>query len=276
MEPVRILLLTDDQTRRHRWRELLELDDSRFAVTSDGTMDSVDLVISDRPIAGDWLARHASQFNHDEIGIVAVGCSDSGDVHLPADCSERELRLACKLLAQTVELRRERNALARLAYTDPLTDLPNRRAWECELSIRFEAAVKEKQPFCLAVLDLDNFKLLNDREGFLAGDEVLRNTGKRLSEQVLTDREYAARFGGDEFGFVVSGLSRENALARVEQIRAFLCCPLDDHAGNELTASAGAVYALSLSNSNWRELFCLADAALRRAKAGGRNRLAHS
>src|SRR4029450_10462491 len=103
------------------------------------------------------------------------GAGLPADVSLPSDHSARELRLACLLLAEVVRLRRQREAsrrqervLTHLALSDPLTGLPNRRAWEQQLADRLAASTAKS--WCIALLDVDHFHEVNDQLGHLEGD----------------------------------------------------------------------------------------------------------
>ena len=125
--------------------------------------------------------------------MVAVGAAGSADVVLPADCTPRELRLACRLLVEVVRLRRRlgeeirtQKALRTMAYRDPLTGVANRRKWERELTARLEGAGSAGAGSTLAIvlLDLDHFKPINDRLGHVAGDMVLRRVAQRLAANV--------------------------------------------------------------------------------------------
>ena len=122
----------------------------------------------------------------------------------------RELTLACELLAQIVRLRRrERQAaeihreLSAQAMSDPLTGLPNRRAWDLALTGALAVAAAEaRDQLCLAILDLDHFKHINDLHGHVVGDEVLRASGRAIYDHLRQD-DFVARLGGDEFGLLV-------------------------------------------------------------------------
>lgn len=278
MEPICVCLLTNDPTRQQRWRETLALGPVNFLVFDDRTSHAADLVISDRPVPDEELTAITGELRRDEVAVVSVGSFEFADVKLPADCSDRELHLACELLAQAICLRRERNSLMQtverlthLAFSDPLTGLPNRRAWERDVPKMFEAVRQGEQPFCLALLDLDNFKHLNDRFGHPAGDEVLRNTGRKLTQNLMPQHDYVARLGGDEFGLVVSGLQVNDAREHVEKARVSVARSLNDPDTPSCTASAGLAFVGNQACRCWQDLLLAADDALRHAKACGRN-----
>ena len=104
---------------------------------------------------------------------------------------------------------RSREMTARLSHQarhDSLTGLPNRLHFEMHV----EGLLEEKHPFAVMILDLDNFKQINDTLGHEAGDTVLRESGRRIS-QVIPQPGFVARLGGDEFAVVVPGSDRETA-----------------------------------------------------------------
>ena len=88
--------------------------------------------------------------------------------------------------------------LDQLAFTDPLTGLPNRLVLDDRLRYAIATSRRQKQRFALMFLDLDHFKSINDTYGHLAGDAVLRSVAGRL-QYVLRDSDTVARIGGDEF-----------------------------------------------------------------------------
>ena len=160
--------------------------------------------------------------------VVRIGVDGPADVRLPADCSERELNLACRLLTQIVRLRRRERLAAQIhqelsaqAMTDPLTGLANRRAWEAALKERVAMAATAENQLCLAILDLDHFKRINDDHGHAIGDEVLRATGQAVYDNLRQD-DFVARLGGDEFGLLLWAPDEELAAAVVERVRTAL------------------------------------------------------
>ena len=99
----------------------------------------------------------------------------------------------------------------RLAHTDALTGLPNRRSFYAELDAAIARSAAAGQAFCLSVIDLDGFKPVNDSLGHQAGDEVLREVARRLKAEGFG---VTARLGGDEFGLIVAGEPDLDALGR--------------------------------------------------------------
>ena len=108
-----------------------------------------------------------------------------------AEATARELGLACGLVGEIVRLQTERDEVARiqqqtvqLAETDPLTDLANRRVWDRQLQSQWTLATSTGQPLWLAIVDLDRFKEVNDRDGYVAGDGTLQGCGPGTGRSV--------------------------------------------------------------------------------------------
>jgi diguanylate cyclase (GGDEF)-like protein len=237
---------------------------------------SIDVIVTDRMIACDDLPHSnlGSRLAAGEIAVVRIG-PGPGDVSLPDDCTPRELRLACRLLAEIVRLRRDRSrarrlqrALAELARSDPLTGLPNRRAWEDELVSRVQTGEMETDGYCLALLDLDHFKSVNDRFGHAAGDDVLRHVARKLDAQI-DGSDFVARLGGDEFVLLMTARDVTQAATLVERLRTTVC---DGSPHTTITASAGYAFSTELRSETIDGLFHAADDALRSAKSSGRDR----
>ncbi len=279
-EPVSILLLTDDAQRQTHWAEMLSSADVRLwqgaaALPADAKLD---VIVADRAVVGDALAAHNKHLARGEIGVVSIGTSAVADVSLPSDFTRRELKLACLLLAAIVRLRREqrhdkraRMVLSQLALSDPLTGLPNRRAWEAELRKRGQDAAHAGRPLCVALLDLDHLKQVNANFGHLAGDRILREAGQALVETARRE-DYVARLGGDEFALLIGNHKPGTAAGMVEQIRQTIGQRLQTANGRPLTASAGLAESLNTSEAEITRLLAAADNALRQAKATGRAR----
>jgi diguanylate cyclase (GGDEF)-like protein len=200
---------------------------------------------------------------------------------IPADATERELALVCRLLGENARLRRRvhrehrrRGRLAHLADSDPLTGLPNRRAWQRELRRRVRQRGPGASRQCLAIVDLDFFKQVNARNGHAAGDRALVATGRALREALRTG-DMVARLGGDEFGLLFDVGAEDAAGSIVERVRARVnLVVIDETTDENTTARASAGYVVFVPADGQQESFLVssADEALRLAKSLGRDR----
>lgn len=159
----------------------------------------------------------------------------------------------------------------RLALLDPLTQLPNRQAYEQRMHEEYDRWKRYARPLTLAVCDLDNFKSINDNFGHLAGDKVLRIIAKTLRAR-LRKSDFIARFGGEEFVILLPETDSEEAFRAIETIREAVAeCPF--HFREQpvaVTLSAGI--AAFVDDLSPEVVFERADAAMYRAKEAGRNR----
>ena len=183
-----------------------------------------------------------------------------------------------KMLAENVGLAldnlRLRDALRAMAMVDPLTGLSNRRQLDTALEASLSHAARTNTPVSCAMIDVDHFKRFNDNHGHDAGDAVLRAVGEALKRSIRSE-DLAFRYGGEEFLLLMPGLGVADARARAEDIRlriASLAVRHDDRDLGPVTASIGV--------ATWPEqcaadrLVRAADAALLRAKRGGRDQVA--
>ncbi|MQP76150.1 diguanylate cyclase [Stenotrophomonas sp. MYb238] len=164
--------------------------------------------------------------------------------------------------------------LRRLARRDGLTGLLNRTALLGDGGQQLEQCVRLQQPFAAMLLDLDHFKRINDTRGHQAGDEVLHHTARTLQRNLRGRDWLLGRYGGEEFVLLLPGVGMEQALALAERLRAALeASPLDRDGGAiVITTSIGV--AIADATPDLERLLAHADAALYRAKAAGRNRVA--
>ncbi len=158
--------------------------------------------------------------------------------------------------------------LARMAATDPVTGLANHRVFHARLREAAAEAVRRGRPLTVAVFDLDRFRDVNDLHGHLAGDEILREAGARLSEHVAPD-QLLARIGGDEFALVMPGWTPETARPIVERAAAAIAARPFGERRSELTLSAGIADLEAAGHGEL--LFACADGALYWAKLNGRD-----
>jgi diguanylate cyclase (GGDEF)-like protein/PAS domain S-box-containing protein len=186
-----------------------------------------------------------------------------------------------ELRAAQVELRAAQAALhasnAKLAAesaTDDLTGLPNRRSFSRRIEQAASALRLSRKPYGLILLDLDNFKRINDEYGHDQGDEVLRAMGSILAGQLRNSSDMAARLDGDEFAVLCFGDINEQALHEVaDRIRSQIGKePLATPTGLlRFTGSLGLALSLP-DDADWKTVYARADAALFEAKAAGKDR----
>ena len=277
--PVRILLATRDEARERAWSEALKTARCQIVAGNGEVANDIDVLVIDQPLSEANVALDEDRLARGQMGMVAVGIGLPADVSLPDDHSSRELRLACLLLAEIVRLRRQREAsrrqervLTHLALSDPLTGLPNRRAWDQQLADRL-AAASPGAAWCIALFDVDNFHEVNDQKGHLEGDAALRRVADRLSD-TMRRAGFLARIGGDEFGVLLEGVDEKKAGTVVELVRIQAAEDGDEAAGRlPLKLSAGwATLGDTLTKSALNDALRRADEALRQAKRDGRNR----
>ena len=161
---------------------------------------------------------------------------------------------------------------------DSKTGLLNAATWEREATTEVTRAVRTRTPLAIAVLDIDRFKVINDTYGHLAGDQVLKELARSL-DSVLRDYDRAGRFGGEEFSLLLPQTRAVDAFRIAERVRASiadLSIIVPGATGGErvhITVSIGVAALDSGSKREYSELMAAADAALYRAKAGGRNQV---
>ena len=276
---VRILLATRDPGRQRAWSEALKTTRCQIISGNGEPADEIDVLVIDQPLSESNVALDEERLARGQMGLIAVGVGLPADVSLPEDHSSRELRLACLLLAEIVRLRRQREAsrrqervLTHLALSDPLTGLPNRRAWEQRLADRLDEG-RAPAGWCIALFDVDHFHEVNDQHGHLEGDASLRRIADRLTNS-LRRAGFVARLGGDEFAVLLEGIDDAKAAAVVDLVRIQAGEDGDEAAGRmPLKLSAGwATVGDAPTKSTVNDAMRRADEALRQAKREGRNR----
>jgi diguanylate cyclase (GGDEF)-like protein len=182
--------------------------------------------------------------------------------------------IAARLSGLRQKLRGQREALARalaeverLAVSDELTGLPNRRSMQAGLARSLALADRGIAPFCVAILDIDHFKAVNDALGHAAGDAVLREVARR-GQAVLRATDVLGRWGGEEFLLLMPG-GADAASAALARIRAALAA--GGQASPAVTLSAGI--AAYRPGEDADALLARADRALYAAKHAGRDRV---
>jgi diguanylate cyclase (GGDEF)-like protein len=174
------------------------------------------------------------------------------------------------LLAE--RLRAQAEAFERQANEDYLTGLLNRRAFDAQLAQAFADANRRGDPLCLALIDIDFFKRINDQCSHAAGDTALREVAMLIREH-CPGVDVASRWGGEEFAVLFPGQGPTAAVVVCERLRAAVAARVFDHLqpGLRVTVSIGVASHDGLPHPD--RLFSRADAALYRAKAEGRDRV---
>jgi diguanylate cyclase (GGDEF)-like protein/PAS domain S-box-containing protein len=181
--------------------------------------------------------------------------------------AEQQLTRFASLLGMVVSSINARSKLLRMATTDPLTGLVNHRAMHQRLREEVHRALRHQRPLALVLIDVDDFRGVNETGGHQHGDDTLREVARRMSREVRVE-DCLARVGGDEFALVLPETNRLEAYAVAEKVRQRVAeTPILGHA--RVTVSAGVCdldYAQDASS-----LYRLADGALYWAKRHGRD-----
>lgn len=162
------------------------------------------------------------------------------------------------------------NRMSRLAMTDGLTGLGNRRLFDATLEEEWRRAERTAEPLALLMIDADHFKDFNDNFGHQAGDAVLIGIARCIGNNAQRSADCAARYGGEEFALILPGCALADAIALGERIRAEVARQ-SFHASATITISIGVASVTPGAATDAATLIKNADSALYSAKALGRN-----
>ncbi len=178
-----------------------------------------------------------------------------------------------RLIFQIHSSEKSARELRVVADFDDLTGLGNRRSFNQAVRAAIESAGQGQPAAALALLDVDNFKVLNDAFGHLEGDKVLRVLSRMLSS-MLREKDTAFRYGGEEFGILFHNCNLEEARLAAERIRvAFAEMRIYSDDGVEFCCTLSAGVAIVRPGDSFGTLLKRADEALYQAKHDGRNRV---
>ncbi|MCL2284478.1 MAG: diguanylate cyclase [Fibromonadales bacterium] len=178
-----------------------------------------------------------------------------------------EKRLGLLVSERTAELDEQRKLLEHISLTDQLTNIPNRRNFDCHLNSEWRRAIRYKLPLSLLMMDVDRFKLYNDTYGHQQGDIILRSVAKCIEKMVKRPGDLVARWGGEEFTVLLPNTNSAGALEMAESAHAII------RKSTEVTVSIGVVTLIPGNFHSIDNFISAADDALYRAKEMGRNRI---
>ena len=217
----------------------------------------------------------SATLDRDIVTASEIGASD----HLAKPCSPAVLLAKVRALRDHARseraLREDLHFASMHAMSDPLTGLFNRRNFEARMRESSAHAVRHEEPFAVVMLDLDNFKSVNDEHGHEDGDRVLVHFSEAL-RSVMRAGDSAFRYGGDELVLILRACDAARAADVANRLRDHLRAhPFRFANGSErpITFSAGTASAQATESFAGENLVRRADLALYRAKAAGRDRV---
>src|SRR5579875_1834929 len=252
--------------------------------TREGELDSCQaaLMIAERVALETGEAGEGSDHEHHALAVPLGSVEAGGRIHgvitvarerRPFTAADRELLRSlgsqATLALENVDLHL---LVSRQAVTDELTGLTNHRRFQELLSAEIEQVRRYHHPIALIMLDIDNFKLINDTYGHQQGDLVLRRVARVLAE-TSREADFPARYGGEELAVILPHTDLDGAYAIAERIRTAIASMriprLDERGELSVTASLGVA---SFTDGDKDALIAEADAALYEAKRQGKNR----
>jgi len=299
---MRVLVADDEPTSRLLLRRSIERLSHDCEVAADGLVawemlesGDFEVLITDwmmPGLDGPELCRRVRASKRDSYTYILLATSLSADTDViagmeagaddylvkPVDLFALQTRL---IAAQRVtelhhELGHAKLELAKLARTDPLTQLSNRLRLHEDLVAVHERARRSRRPFTVALCDLDGFKSYNDTYGHLTGDEALRRVGLTIANHVRAG-DGAYRYGGEEFLVLLPDETASETVVGMERLRAAIEGLAIPHSGRRppgiLTMSIGVAEWHPENDETTAEVLEAADSALYRAKEHGRNRV---
>jgi two-component system cell cycle response regulator len=300
-DPIRVLLVEDNPGDVGLIRAALEESATEFEIDNVTSAQSCrraletgryDVLLLDYSLPGETGLDFLRSVSRKEKLPPVIMLTGQGDELIAKDaiisgaydyCSK--LRITSETLTRTIlealekarlqtEEEREREEADRRAITDPLSGLYNRNYVAEALERECRRGRRYGSPLACLMLDLDGFKECNDKYGHLEGDAVLRQVAITIRNTVR-DLDIPARFGGDEFCIVAPETGLEGAMQLAERLR-FAIAAMELRAGRHaftITATIGVFSPATMNQMRPATLLDHADAALRKAKETGRNRV---
>jgi len=297
---LKILICDDDPADRKLVRTYLhQVTDREFALLEAGRTEEIqdaldkgriDLVLMDNQMPGksgmEWLAEIAEKqlapvvmmtgSGSEEVAVQALQEGAVGYLPKRNLSPEKLVETIDAALAKWTWLQQgkaDKEKLERMANFDSLTGLHNRSAILGKLNETINHAKRYRGNLSLIMLDLDHFKMVNDRYGHLIGDDVLENVGA-LIHRNIRNTDVAGRYGGEEFIIILPETALPSALGVAERIRNKIeMAKMKDSAGNEFAITVSQGISSWEPGEDADSLISRADEALYKAKENGRNRV---
>ncbi len=154
---------------------------------------------------------------------------------------------------------------------DGLTNVYNKMYFQRRMEDEIQRSIRYKREFCCAIVDIDNFKQINDRRGYITGDRILKRIAEILDSNIR-GADILCRYGGDEFGWLLLETEIDDSYLAAERLRQFVVTSEFGSKDEEisLTVSCG-VSSFRIAGGSTKEIFYQAGVALKKAKSTGRN-----
>lgn len=286
-----VILVVEDSPATAKLLELKLKDEGYNVVMSANAMDAMDklydfspdLILSDimmPDINGfELLQKIRSETMRGDIPFIFISAKNSAEDKLRGfglggdDYVTKPIHLDELVARIKVNIKRSER-LKKESATDFLTSAFNRRAMETRLAIELQRSHRFGRVFAVGMVDIDHFKQVNDDNGHLVGDEVLRAVSRKIKSQVR-DIDIVARFGGEEFFIIMPETEKKNAFIAMERLRKAVAStkiPGDNGASMGVTVSIG-IAEFPHDGIDAESLIKAADTAMYQSKTAGRNRV---
>jgi diguanylate cyclase len=271
---------TDELYARHlvgRKQEII----NKAQATILQALDNMSAAIGDAHHNTGRFAGHLKEFTEETAGPLSpevFGQSVRVIAEQARKSGEELARVQTRLQDSEAQVKRMAEDLAQIraeVYIDALSGLFNRRRFDAALASLASKAAQENEPFSLLLIDIDEFKAINDRHGHVFGDQVIQCVSQAIKASVK-GRDLAARYGGDEFAVLLPETASHGGATVAEYIRRIIeRRPLGDFTGDGEEASMTVSIGLATlkGKESGQELLRRADKALYQAKKNGRNQV---
>ena len=221
---------------------------------------------------GDIQVILVSSIDSEEVASQGLNLGAEDFVKIPY--KPEELRARIKVHLRLRRMLKEREKYKKLSLIDQLTGISNRRHLFQELKKYFRKHKEVKRPLSLLMIDVDDFKKINDTYGHEVGDEVLKKVAETISKSVRKF-DFVGRYGGEEFIVILPGADIRRAIEIAERIRKNIEAQIFTYDGVEIkaTVSLGVAEMLKDKPRSVNDLIKIADMRMYRAKISGKNKV---